>query len=115
MYIYIYIYIYICIYIYIYIYISRTIARLVIIISYVIVLVQVLQTDKSLNLRQKSRNSSNQTKLQDCSASLKSKSFGGLHTLVIIEHSSGLVVSDMALYYTQHNHTKFGLDEVLAW
>ena len=32
---------------------------------------------------------------------------GGLHMLVIREHSSGSVVSGMALYYAQYKHTKF--------
>ena len=32
---------------------------------------------------------------------------GGLHTLVIREHSSGSVASDMALHCIQYKHTKF--------
>ena len=31
-----------------------------------------------------------------------------IYTLVIREHRSGSVVSDMALYYAQYKHTKFG-------
>ena len=37
-----------------------------------------------------------------------------LHTLVIREHSSGSVVSSMALYYAQYKHTKLGWSSCLG-
>ena len=37
-----------------------------------------------------------------------SKGLEGLHTLVIREHSSGSVASDMALCHAEYKHTKFG-------
>ena len=40
--------------------------------------------------------------------SWKVKTLGGLHSLVVREHSSGSVKSDMTLYYAQYKHTKFG-------
>ena len=50
-------------------------------------------------------NSSNQTSLKGCSVSGKSKLLVGLHTLVIIEHSSGSVVSGLVLHYAKYKHT----------
>ena len=42
-----------------------------------------------------------QTKRKELLNFWEGKFLGGLHTLDIREHSSGSVVSDMALYYTQ--------------
>ena len=50
-------------------------------------------------------NSSNQTSLKGCSVSGKSKLLVGLNTLVIIEHSSGSVVSGLVLHYAKYKHT----------
>ena len=50
-------------------------------------------------------NSSNQTSLKGCSVSGKSKLLVCLHTLVIIEHSSGSVVSGLVLHYAKYKHT----------
>ena len=55
-------------------------------------------TNKSNQTNQKS---SNQTNLKGCSISGKSKFWGGLHNLVIREHSSRSVVSDIDLCYVQ--------------
>ena len=33
---------------------------------------------------------------------------GSLHALIMKEHSSESVVSDMTLYYAQYKHTQFG-------
>ena len=65
-------------------------------------------TNPSLN------NSSNQANIKRCSVSDKSKILGGLHTLVIKEHSSRSVVSDMNLNYKQYKNTKFGWKSCLG-
>ena len=58
-------------------------------------------------------NSSNQTNLKRCSASGKSKYFGGLHKLAIREHSSDKLC--LTWFYITHNIIIQNLDEVLAW
>ena len=57
------------------------------------------------NNKKNHENSSNQTNVKGSFWVVKI--FGWFKYLVIKEHSSGSVVHDMALYYTQYKHTKF--------